>query len=54
MSDDHGSLEVGKFGNFVLISNPVWEHLIYEIVDPPIERVVVKGKIVFEAESHHH
>ncbi len=49
VSADHGSLEVGKYGNFVLISNPIWEHLIYEIVDPPIERVVVQGKTVYQA-----
>ncbi len=43
----HGSIEVGKVADFVIISNPKWEHLIYEMIDPPIERVVKRGTTVY-------
>jgi imidazolonepropionase len=39
----HGSIEVGKRGNFLLIGHPNWQHLIYELVDPPIVSVIVRG-----------
>lgn len=40
----HGSLEVGKWANFVVINNPDWRHLIYEFGDSPIDQVWVKAK----------
>jgi len=45
-SKQYGSIEVGKYGDFVIINNAKWEHLIYEMVDPPIEYVIKKGKVV--------
>jgi len=39
----YGSLEPGKFGDLIILDTPRWEHLIYEMVDPPIELVVKKG-----------
>ena len=45
-SDTHGSLEVGKFGDLVVLDSPKWEHIIYEMGDPPIKYVVKHGKIV--------
>ena len=47
-SRTHGSIEIGKFADFVIVDNPAWEHLIYQIADPPIETVIKSGKVVFE------
>jgi len=46
-SKEYGSIEKGKYGDFIVLAVPVWEHLIYQMVDPPIEVVVKKGKVVF-------
>lgn len=46
VSDQYGSLEVGKFADMVVIDAPSWEHIIYQLVDSPIAHVVKKGKIV--------
>lgn len=51
-SDDHGSIEVGKYANFVLLNHAKWEHVIYEMIDPPIETVIIRGKIVFIKSNH--
>ena len=45
--DDIGSLEVGKLGDLLLVNHPNWEHLVYEIGDPPIEMVIKKGVPVY-------
>lgn len=45
-SDQYGSLEVGKYADMILLKAPQWEHLIYELSDPPIQHVIKKGKIV--------
>jgi len=50
-SHSHGSLEPGKQGDFVVLNATAWEHLVYELVDPPIEAVYKQGKKVFGA-SH--
>jgi len=42
-----GSLEKGKVGDLVLIDHCSWEHIIYEMVDPPIFSVVKEGKTIF-------
>ncbi|EGZ15704.1 hypothetical protein PHYSODRAFT_508196 [Phytophthora sojae] len=42
-SATHGSLEVGKQGDLVLMRANQWEQIIYEMGDPPIEHVVKKG-----------
>lgn len=44
-SATHGSIEVGKVGDFVLVDAPRWEHLIYQMVDPPIAAVIKRGSI---------
>ncbi|ORC77178.1 putative imidazolonepropionase [Trypanosoma theileri] len=46
LSDVCGSLEVGKWADVVLLNAPRWEHVIYQMVDPPIEAVYKKGKRV--------
>jgi len=46
-SNEYGSIEEGKWGDLVVVRIPRWEHLIYEMVDPPIEYVVKKGKVVY-------
>lgn len=48
-SSDHGSLEIGKVGDMVVIGAPRWEHLAYQMVDPPIKYVIKKGKIQFSS-----
>jgi imidazolonepropionase len=42
----HGSLEVGKSGDLVVISAPKWEHIIYQLGDSPIKFVIKKGEII--------
>ncbi|KAJ3207973.1 putative imidazolonepropionase [Entophlyctis luteolus] len=42
-ADMHGSIEVGKWGNFVVVDAPEWTHLVYEIGDSPIAGVYVRG-----------
>ena len=29
LSETHGSIEIGKVGDFVIINEPKWEHIIY-------------------------
>jgi len=48
-SDKYGSIEVGKFADFVILSNENWEHIIYELVDSPINMVIKKGEVVYES-----
>ncbi|KAJ3048828.1 putative imidazolonepropionase, partial [Rhizoclosmatium hyalinum] len=43
-SDLHGSIEVGKWGNFVIVDDPQWTHVVYEMVDSPVGGVYVKGE----------
>eukprot|EP01129_Flabellula_baltica_P009413 TRINITY_DN3842_c0_g1_i1.p1 TRINITY_DN3842_c0_g1~~TRINITY_DN3842_c0_g1_i1.p1 ORF type:complete len:422 (+),score=101.73 TRINITY_DN3842_c0_g1_i1:1-1266(+) len=47
-SDICGSIEVGKLGDFVILSESSWEHVIYEMGDPPIHMVIKKGNVVHE------
>ncbi|XP_072257382.1 probable imidazolonepropionase [Pyxicephalus adspersus] len=51
-SHTHGSLEVGKQGDAVIINAPRWEHLIYQFGGHQelIKYVVIKGKIVYRNE----
>ncbi|XP_055883376.1 probable imidazolonepropionase isoform X2 [Biomphalaria glabrata] len=48
-SESHGSLEVGKVGNMVLVAAPSWEHLIYQMGSHNnlIWRVVWRGQTVY-------
>eukprot|EP01105_Mastigella_eilhardi_P025554 TRINITY_DN6991_c0_g1_i1.p2 TRINITY_DN6991_c0_g1~~TRINITY_DN6991_c0_g1_i1.p2 ORF type:complete len:262 (-),score=110.94 TRINITY_DN6991_c0_g1_i1:52-837(-) len=46
-ADTHGSLECGKAGDLVVIDAPRWEHLIYEMGDPPIRVVFKKGTLAW-------
>eukprot|EP00301_Raphidiophrys_heterophryoidea_P022405 c6570_g1_i1.p1 GENE.c6570_g1_i1~~c6570_g1_i1.p1 ORF type:complete len:429 (+),score=102.05 c6570_g1_i1:1-1287(+) len=43
----HGSLEEGKWGDMVVVNANAWEHVIYQMVDPPIGHVIRKGKVVY-------
>lgn len=45
-SDLHGSIEPGKWGNFVVVDAPNWEHLVYQLGEPPIADVIKQGNIV--------
>jgi len=42
----HGSLEVGKYADFLVLAHPNWEHLIYELADPPIMAIIKNGNHV--------
>jgi len=48
-SDRYGSLEVGKSGDMVIINSPNWEHVVYEMGDPPILHVVKAGQIAYSS-----
>jgi len=50
-SATHGSIEVGKVGDFVIIASPRWEHIAYQMVDPPIKHVIKHGAIVFSTKD---
>ncbi|BFZ10847.1 hypothetical protein BsWGS_13886 [Bradybaena similaris] len=49
-SDMHGSIEVGKFGNLLLVDAPRWEHLIYQMGNHNnlISAVVWRGNVVYQ------
>ena len=42
----YGSLEVGKYGDMLILDAPQWEHLFYRIGDEPIRQVIKKGVII--------
>jgi imidazolonepropionase len=44
----HGSLQAGKQGDFILLEADTWQHLIYELVDPPIIQVWTKGNLAWQ------
>eukprot|EP01127_Copromyxa_protea_P014383 TRINITY_DN3997_c0_g1_i1.p1 TRINITY_DN3997_c0_g1~~TRINITY_DN3997_c0_g1_i1.p1 ORF type:complete len:423 (-),score=102.30 TRINITY_DN3997_c0_g1_i1:56-1324(-) len=46
-SKEYGSLEPGKFADFFVLDAPIWEHVIYELVDTPIVTVVKKGEVAW-------
>ncbi|TNM91585.1 hypothetical protein fugu_019965 [Takifugu bimaculatus] len=47
-SDTHGSLEVGKHGDLLVLNNSRWEHLIYQLGGHRelIRHVVIKGNVI--------
>lgn len=45
-SKEYGSLEVGKRADFLVLSEPLWEHLVYRMCDPPIRGVYKGGRAV--------
>uniref|UniRef100_A0A8D1VYZ0 imidazolonepropionase n=1 Tax=Sus scrofa TaxID=9823 RepID=A0A8D1VYZ0_PIG len=49
-SHTHGSLEIGKQGDLIIINSSRWEHLIYQFGGHHelIEYVIVKGKVVYK------
>ncbi|XP_042201536.1 probable imidazolonepropionase [Callorhinchus milii] len=49
-SQTHGSLEVGKRGDLIIINSPRWEHLIYQFGahQELIQCVIVRGKVAYE------
>lgn len=49
-SQTHGSLEIGKQGDLVIINAPRWEHLVYQFGGHQelIKYVIIKGEIVYE------
>ncbi|KAJ8381536.1 hypothetical protein SKAU_G00023140 [Synaphobranchus kaupii] len=50
LSQSHGSLEVGKQGDLLLINSSRWEHLIYQFGGHQelIKYVIIKGNVVYE------
>ncbi|XP_056317133.1 probable imidazolonepropionase [Danio aesculapii] len=49
-SQTHGSLEVGKHGDLVIVNAPRWEHLVYQFGGHQelIRYVIIKGDFVYE------
>ncbi|KAM4523450.1 putative imidazolonepropionase [Fundulus diaphanus] len=49
-SDTHGSLEVGKHGDLLILNAPRWEHLIYQLGghQEVIRYVVIRGNVVYD------
>lgn len=41
----HGSIAVGKSADLLVLAAPRWEHLIYQMADPPIAAVVKRGDV---------
>eukprot|EP00727_Mastigamoeba_balamuthi_P004607 m51a1_g14144 putative imidazolonepropionase (438) ;mRNA; f:10734-12047 len=48
-SADYGSLEPRKWADLLVLDAPRWEHLIYQMADPPIARVYKKGRLVWSS-----
>lgn len=46
-----GSIEVGKSGDLILLDAPKWEHVVYQMVDPPIESVFREGFKIFQKQG---
>ncbi|KAK8805748.1 hypothetical protein WA158_002404 [Blastocystis sp. Blastoise] len=51
VSDQYGSIEIGKHGDFVLLDAPDWQHIIYEFADPQIEAVFKDGELIYKQQS---
>ncbi|KAF0689400.1 Aste57867_19162 [Aphanomyces stellatus] len=45
-ADTHGSIEVGKHADLLVLDAPQWEHIIYEMADTPIQHVLKDGRFV--------
>ena len=46
-SATHGSIEVGKFADFIILNEKKWEHVVYQFGQQDvIKHVVKKGQIV--------
>jgi imidazolonepropionase len=45
-SKTHGSIEIGKMADFVVINAKNWEHIIYQFGLSPIHSVIKKGKVI--------
>jgi len=56
LASTHGSLEIGKFGDLVMVDVPTWEHLIYQFGEHEnlIQMVVKKGFVVYDKAHHSH
>jgi imidazolonepropionase len=50
-AESHGTLAKGKVGDFILLEAPRWEHLIYQMADPPVTYVFKRGKMVFKKQD---
>ena len=51
LASEVGSIEVGKRGDLVLLDAREWSHVIYQMVDPPIEAVFRDGCSIFSLPS---
>ncbi|XP_062238363.1 probable imidazolonepropionase [Platichthys flesus] len=52
-SDTHGSLEVNKHGDLLVLNTSRWEHLIYQLGGHQelVRYVVIKGNVVYDNET---
>jgi len=48
MQETHGSLEIGKHGDIVIVDAPRWEHIIYQFGGlPPLYAVIKNGVVKY-------
>jgi len=53
LSETHGSIEVGKVGDLVIVDAPRWEHIIYQFAahDQTIDYVIKRGIVSYHKRS---
>jgi len=44
----HGTISIGKRGDFLVLQSAQWEDLIYQMCDPPIRMLIKGGKVLWE------
>lgn len=52
-SETHGSIEVGKIADLVILKSQRWEHIVYQFAgyDHVINAVIKRGKVVYEKQN---
>lgn len=48
--ETHGSLAEGKMGDMVIVDASNWQHIIYELADAPISKVIKGGRVIHSAQ----
>ena len=48
-SETHGSIEVGKFADLIILSEKKWEHVVYQLGQQDVIRTVIKAGTEVEA-----
>ncbi|XP_071960627.1 probable imidazolonepropionase [Antedon mediterranea] len=52
-SSTHGSIEVGKYGDVLILDTPRWEHLVYQMANHErlIEYVIKQGDVAYQRDK---